>query len=90
MEEIIISRKTLAELLLSFRHIIKQELACTSESNNNVSDETLIDSNEASKILNVSKQTLYIWRKTGNIEFLTFGTRIRYRKSDILQKKSNL
>ena len=46
----------------------------------------LITEKEASEILRVSRNTLYIWRKQGKIPFHKIGKPIRYDKADIIKK----
>jgi excisionase family DNA binding protein len=42
---------------------------------------------QVSKLLDVSLVTLHKWKKQGKIKFYRFGTRIRFKKSDILNCK---
>jgi excisionase family DNA binding protein len=83
MDKIILSNFTLEQLQSvikeSVSEILKPETHQTKE------DETFITENDAVKILLVSKVTLCKWRKQGRIKFFRFGTRIRYRKSDLLK-----
>ena len=39
---------------------------------------------EVSKLLSVSLVTLHKWKRDGKIKFHRFGSRIRFRKSEIL------
>ena len=43
---------------------------------------------EVSKLLGVSLVTLHKWKKQGKIKFHRFGSRIRFRKSEVLNCKS--
>lgn len=45
----------------------------------------LITTAEATKLLRVSKVTLSKWRTEGRIKFYRIGTRIRFRKSELLE-----
>ena len=45
--------------------------------------DVLITLDEASKLLDVSKMTLYRWDKTGILKKVEIGGKRRYRKSDI-------
>ncbi len=47
-------------------------------------DDSLIGSDEACKIYGVSKVTLHKWKTEGRVKFYRIGTRIRYKKSDLL------
>jgi len=45
----------------------------------------LLDTEQACKLLKVSRRTLYNWRVTGRLPFVEFSKRmIRFRKSDLL------
>ena len=49
--------------------------------------EKLLTENELSKIIRVSKVSLFAWRKKGKIPFYKLGNnRIRYKLSEVLQK----
>ena len=81
-QNLILSSYSLDELQTVIRDCIKE-----TQPSNPVSppdNDELITENEAMKILLVSKVTLSKWRKEGKIKFLRIGTRIRYRKSDLL------
>jgi excisionase family DNA binding protein len=43
---------------------------------------------EVSKLLGVSLVTPHKWKKQGKIKFHRFGSRIRFRKSEVLNCKS--
>ena len=47
-------------------------------------DDTLITTNDAVNILGVSKPTLHKWKTEGRIKFYRIGTRIRFKKSELL------
>lgn len=53
-------------------------------------DVTLMDSRELSEFLDVSKVTIHKWRKEGRIPFIRIGSRIRFKKSDVLAVLENL
>jgi excisionase family DNA binding protein len=44
-----------------------------------------INEKEAAKFLQVSKATMHLWRKSGVIPFYRIGSRIRYKKSELLK-----
>ena len=77
--EVIEAKLTNIELLL-----IERKYADLPKSVSDLDDD-LITENEAKQILLVSKVTLKKWRDQGSIKFYRIGTRIRYRKSDLLK-----
>ena len=48
-------------------------------------DDSLITTNEVVKILGVSKPTLHKWKMEGLIPFHRIGTRIRFKKSEVVE-----
>ncbi|MAX69041.1 MAG: hypothetical protein CMP60_05045 [Flavobacteriales bacterium] len=49
----------------------------------------IIDENELSKRLNISKVTLHKYRKNGTIPFSTVGRNIRYDYKEVLKSLKN-
>ena len=49
----------------------------------------IIDENELSKRLNISKVTLHKYRKNGTIPFSTVGRNIRYDYQEVLKSMEN-
>lgn len=47
--------------------------------------ESLLDSEQAAAILNVSAKTLNVWRCTGRVAlpYVKVGSRVRYRRTDL-------
>ena len=71
------------------RDCIKSELSKSAPPQTNPEiEEDLITENEARDCLQVSKVTLKVWRDKGLIPFYRFGTRIRYKRSELLNKKN--
>lgn len=48
-------------------------------------DDDLIDSKEACNILGISLVTLHFWRKDGKVRFYSIGTRIRFKKKELME-----
>lgn len=47
-------------------------------------DDELITTEQARELLKVSKVTLHKWRKDGRILFYRIGTRVRFKRSELL------
>lgn len=71
------------------RELIREELNSVFKSLNIAPppplEENYITENEAKEILSVSKVTLKKWRDENRLKFYRFGTRIRYKKSELLE-----
>lgn len=50
-------------------------------------DEDFLNAKQVSKLLGISLVTLHKWKKDGKLKFHRFGTRIRFRKSEILNNE---
>lgn len=48
-------------------------------------EEEFLTAKEVSKLLGVSLVTLHNWKKKGMIKYYRFGSRIRFKKSEVLQ-----
>lgn len=79
----IITSYTLEQLSNVFSDCIKEELKKFTPQQNKEEDE-LITEQEASKLLKVSKVTLKSWRDKGQIKGYKFGSRVRYKKGELL------
>jgi len=82
--KILLSSYSLGELETVFRDCIKTELQNLRPQSPSPDDD-LITENEAKKILLVSKVTLKKWRDENRIKYYRIGSRIRYRKSDLME-----
>jgi excisionase family DNA binding protein len=82
--QIIMSTYTLGDIETVFRDCIKSELQ-SFRPQPSIPEDDLITEQEAKKMLLVSKVTLKKWRDEGRIKFYRIGSRIRYRKSDLLK-----
>lgn len=58
-------------------------IAMAKDSNKHEDDNDLLSADECCKILNVSKNTLWRWNKTGYLQSIKIGRSPYYRKSDI-------
>ena len=83
MKDILLSSIPLKDFETLIRECVKSELQ------NHIptppQDEEFITSTETAKILGVSKVTLHHWRKEELIKFYRIGTRIRFKKSEVLE-----
>ena len=82
MKNEIISSYSLEELTTVFSDCIKKELQNFTPPQ--IQEEELITENEAKEILKVSKVTLKSWRDKNLIKGYKIGTRIRYKKTELL------
>jgi len=48
-------------------------------------DDELLTTAEATKLLRVSKVTIHKWRKEGRIKFHRINTRIRFKRSELME-----
>lgn len=83
MRNQIITSYTIEELSTVFSDCIKEELKKFNPPQDKVEVE-LITEQEASKLLKVSKVTLKSWRDKGQITGYKFGSRVRYKKEELL------
>lgn len=81
---IILTTYSIDQLETVFRDCIKSELQ-SFRPQPSIPEDDLITEQEAKKMLLVSKVTLKKWRDEGRIKFYRIGSRIRYRKSDLLK-----
>ncbi len=51
--------------------------------------EELITSTETARILGVSKVTLHTWKLEGRIKYYRIGTRIRFKKAEVMEALQN-
>jgi excisionase family DNA binding protein len=73
--------------LEEFQHAIKEsikEAFKDSETNSQTQTDDLITSTEAANLLGVSKVTLHNWKVEGLISYYRIGTRIRFKKSEVI------
>lgn len=81
--QVLLSSIPLEELKELFRDCIKSELASTLKREPQETDE-FITENEARTFLQVSKVSLKKWRDEGTIPFYRFGSRIRYKRAELI------
>lgn len=82
-ENVILSSFSLEQLQTVFRECITEFKASTPPPP--VQPDELITENEAKKILSVSKVSLKKWRDEGRLKFYRIGSRIRYKRAELLQ-----
>jgi len=62
----------------------KTEFLTTAPTPPNEDNGTFLTAKEVCKLLSVSPVTLFKWRKDGKIKFHRFGSRIRFKRNEIL------
>ena len=85
-DKVILSQIPLGELETTIRTIMLQAL---SDFHNNKpqadpSDTEMLTVKQVSKLLGISEMSIHQWKKDGKIKFHRFGSRIRFKKSDVL------
>jgi len=63
---------------------LKTELLSTAPTPPKESQEDFLTVKQVSKLLGVSLVSIHKWKKDGKIKFYRFGTRIRFKRSEIL------
>ena len=79
----IISTLNLGDISDFIKECIKEELRLL-QVQQKAKDDQLITTEEAAKILGVSKVTLHNWKLKGKIKYYRIGTRIRFKRQDLL------
>ena len=90
MENFLLSSIPLDELKAVLRECIKSELETSAPTQKINDPEEILTENEVRKILQVSKVTIKKWRDEKKIPFYRIGTRIRYKKSEVLSSLSTV
>lgn len=88
---VLLSPITLDELKNSFREVVKGELrdsAIRATKQEETISEELLTAKDVAKMIGVSLVTVHKWKKSGILKFQRYGTRIRFKKSDVLQTKN--
>ena len=83
MKDLIISYSE-EEFKTVLRDCIKTELSLSAPPQPQTPPDDLITENEARDFLHVSKVTLKKWRDDNKLPFYRIGTRIRYKKSELI------
>ena len=83
MNNLILTSIGIDEFKTFISDCIRLELASSNKPNLEPQDE-LITESEAQVLLQVSKVTLKAWRDEGKIPFYRYGTRIRYKRLELL------
>ena len=84
IQMVILSQIPMDEFKTVLRDCIKMELSASAPSQSNEKPDYLITENEARDFLRVSKVTLKKWRDDKKIPFYRIGSRIRYKRSELL------
>lgn len=63
---------------------LKTELLSIAPQTPNETEDEFLTAKQVSKLLGVSLVSLHKWKKEGKIKFHRFGTRIRFKRSEIL------
>lgn len=86
MNDIILSPIPLTEFKEQFRELIREEFQLSHKSQTEKPEpEELLNSSQTAKLLGVSKVTLHKWKLEGKVESYRIGTRIRFKKAEVLQ-----
>ena len=83
-QDVLLTSISLDELKNALRECIKSELNQSMPPKPPKPEDDLITENQARDFLHVSKVTLKKWRDENKIPFYRIGSRIRYKKSEIL------
>ena len=83
MDNIIFSQFTLDELATAVAAKIKTDLPPATEAA--PADDEMLTAKEVSKLLGVSLVSIHTWKKDGKLKFYRYGSRIRFKKSEVLQ-----
>lgn len=81
---ILLSPISLDELETRLVSRFKTELLSTAPQTSKETEDEFLTAKQVSKLLGVSLVTLHKWKKEGKIKFHRFGTRIRFKRSEIL------
>ena len=73
------------------KQLVKEEVAKAMEKVEKIvpGEESVYTENEACKFLKITRPTILKLRKEGKVNYFTVGSGIRYKKSDLLNIKSN-
>ncbi len=86
MEKITVLKLDEADLTNIIRQIIREEIkSLLTELKNEVTDNTLLTRKETAKMLQISLPTLHQYQKLGRIPFYRIGSRVLYKKHEIIK-----
>jgi excisionase family DNA binding protein len=83
-QNIILSPINIDELVTRVIDGVKTELKLSTSAPAIQQPDEFLTVKEVARLLGVSLVTVHQWKKDGKLKFQRFGTRIRFRKSDIL------
>lgn len=84
MDKVILSQIPLSELEGIFQRIVQNALAESKKDSNQFESEDLLTRKEAANLLGVSLPTLHDYTSRSIIPAYRVGTRVRYKKGEIL------
>jgi excisionase family DNA binding protein len=83
-QEIIFTSFSKEELTTIIQEVVRREILSLNTKEVSAPAEFLTE-NEASKFLKVSKVSLKCWRDSGRLKFYRIASRIRYKRTDLLE-----
>jgi excisionase family DNA binding protein len=83
-QNILLSPISLDELENRLFARFKTELLSTAPQTAKQTEDEFLTAKQVSKLLGVSLVSLHKWKKDGKLKFHRFGTRIRFKRSEIL------
>lgn len=89
MNDILLTPIRLCELEILIQNSVERALFENNKKQTTTqSPEEFLTIQQVSKLLGISLVTIHKWKKQGKIKFHRFGSRIRFRKSEVLNCKS--
>ena len=85
MNDILLSPISLPEFKEQLRELLRVEFQLTHIKKEIEEPEELLNSSQTSKLLGVSKVTLHKWKIEGRVKSYRIGTRIRFKRAEVLQ-----
>ena len=85
MNDILLSPISLPEFKEQLRELLRVEFQLSHTPKEKEESEELLNSSQTSKLLGVSKVTLHKWKLEGRVKSYRIGTRIRFKRVEVLQ-----
>lgn len=85
MNDILLSPISLPEFKEQLRELLRVEFQLSHTPKEKEEPEELLNSSQTSKLLGVSKVTLHKWKIEGRVKSYRIGTRIRFKRAEVLQ-----
>lgn len=83
--QVILTSISLDDLKIVITESLSSELQKFSPKQPPIQDDQLIKINEVAKILNVSKVTIFAWKKSGKLPFYRISNKIYFKRNEILE-----